>query len=252
MSAERTSSIPGKARPSCALLRILLLLSISGPLWAATPVRVAVAANFKPTLEQINRQFESATGYAVSLSSGSTGVLYSQILHGAPYDLFFAADAGSATKLKASPRGASLEAPFCYARGRLVLAGGNGQFSQLANPDFSVAIANPATAPYGAAAMQVLAREEFSAGASRKLVRGANSLQAYQFWYSGSVALGLLPRALVPAGALIPQAWHPPLEQYALVLTPTASNPALAAYLNWIRSDTVRASITAAGYESCL
>jgi molybdate transport system substrate-binding protein len=232
------------------LIALLLLLTASQS-WGAEAIRIAVAANFRHTLEQINRPFQLETGYKVTLSSGSTGVLYSQISHGAPFDLFFAADRSSIDRLKASPRGESAGVPFCYARGALVLAGGNGELAQLANPALSLAIANPATAPYGVAAMEVLARAEFGPGSSRKLVRGTNVVQTYQFWHSGAVDLALLPRALAPTATPIPAEWYRDIEQYALALTASADKPALTAYLNWIRSDTVRTLITAAGYEPC-
>ena len=227
---------------------VLLLMLFAVPVWADEPVHVAVAANFKPTLEIINRQFEDKTGIAVTLSSASTGVLATQIEHGAPFDLFFAADRETPEKILASKSGNNSDA-FCYARGSLVLTGGDGKLSALADPGLSLAIANPATAPYGRAAMEVLARPEFKAGEARKLVRGNDVAQAYQFWHSRAVDLALVPRALAPSGATrIPLAWHTPLEQYVVVMNHSA---AVDAYLNWIRSDTVRSLITDAGYEPC-
>jgi len=225
----------------------LLLLLFASPLWAQEPVRVAVAANFKQTLQQITARYEARTGKRVTLSSASTGVLYSQIVHGAPFDLFFAADRETPEKLVAL--GSAVSGTFCYARGTLVLAGGDGTLAQLANPQLSLAIANPVTAPYGVAAMQVLAREQFKPGNARKLVRGSNVVQAYQFWYSGAVDLALVPGALAPGTATpVPQDWYQPLEQHAAVMT---HNKAVDAYLDWIRSDTVRSLITEAGYEPC-
>jgi molybdate transport system substrate-binding protein len=230
---------------------LLLLLALATPGHSADPIRVAVAANFRGTLEQINQQFQRETGHAIVLSSASTGVLYSQITHGAPFDIFFAADKDSVIKLAATAANRDTGRPFCYALGRLVLGGGNGMLDQLKDPANSLAIANPATAPYGAAAMAVLERAEFSPGTGRKLVRGANAVQAYQFWHSGAVDLALLPMVLAPGATPIPASWHPMLEQFAIALTPAGSHPALDSYLNWIRSDTVRALITDAGYEPC-
>lgn len=225
----------------------LLLLLFALPLHASEPIRVAVAANFKPTLEIISSRFEADTGQRVTLSSASTGVLYSQIVYGAPFHLFFAADSNAPAQLMTA--GITDSSPFCYAIGSLALAGGNGKLTELTNPQLTLAIANPVTAPYGAAAMQVLAREEFEAGKTRKLVRGNNVVQAYQFWHSGAADLALLPRSLLlNAGTPIPQDWHQPLAQHAVVLK---RNTAVDAYLNWVRSDTVRALITDAGYESC-
>ena len=235
------------------LLFLFLLPGCGSSLGAdsGAPLRIAVAANFRATLQQASELFEQEAGFQVVLSSGSSGVLHTQIVHGAPFDLFFSADRESAWKLAQAAGGNAAGEPFCYARGRLVLAGGTGELAQLGDPALSVAIANPATAPYGVAAMAVLARPEFAAGRARKLVRGANVVQAYQFWRSGATELALLPRSLAPQATPVPAAWHQPLDQFAIALTPVAANPALARYLNWIRSDTVRTLILDAGYEPC-
>lgn len=230
---------------------LLLFLTLVAPAHAEETLRIAVAANFRGTLQQVSEIFQRQSGYRVVLSSGSTGVLHTQIVHGAPFDLFFAADRVSPEKLAAESAKPTLGEPFCYAMGRLVLAGGSGDLAQLGNPALSLAIANPVTAPYGVAAMTVLARPEFAPGEPRKLVRGTNVVQTYQFWHSGAVDLALVPRALAPAATIIPDAWHQPLEQFAISLTPTANNPALTRYLEWIRSDTVRTLISDAGYEPC-
>jgi molybdate transport system substrate-binding protein len=231
-------------------MRLLALLPmlLATVLQAGEPIRIAVASNFKPTLEKINQRFQTDTGIPVTLSSASTGVLATQITYGAPFDLFFAADRETPQGIAGSATGKNHES-FCYARGSLVLGGGAGSLATLAQSDLSLAIANPATAPYGRAAMEVLARPEFQTGARRKLVRGSNVAQAYQFWDSGAVNLALLPRSLAPADAIaVPQAWHAPIDQYAVVLK---HSQAVDAYLKWVRSDTVRDLITQAGYEPC-
>ena len=227
---------------------VLLLFLSATPIWAGEPIRIAVAANFKPALEKITAPFLADSGITVTYSSASTGALATQIQHGAPYDIFFAADEETPQKILAL-KGHEQDQVFCYARGSLVMTGGDGKLASLAQPQFSLAIANPATAPYGRAAMEVLARPEFSAGESRKLVRGNSVAQAYQFWESGAVDLALLPRALVLTGGTpIPSQWHKSLEQHAIVLKQNAS---VAAFLQWLRSDAVRALITAAGYDPC-
>ena len=229
-------------------LAALLLMLFTAPSWAEKPLRIAVAANFKPTLDIISRQFQDHTGIGVTLSSASTGVLATQIQHGAPFDLFFAADREAPLTIMTRQNHQHGSA-FCYALGSLALVGGRGSMSALTQADFSVAIANPATAPYGRAALDVLARPEFEAGKNRKLVRGTNATQAYAFWHSGAVDLALLPQSIAPATATpIPQEWHQPIAQYAISLVHSSK---VDAYLNWIRSDTVRAQITAAGYQPC-
>ena len=223
---------------------IILLLAISAPLGhAGETLRVAVAANFRQVLEQASATFQQQTGHRVVLSSASTGVLYTQIIHGAPFDVYFAADRATPARLANADR-----VPFCYARGRLVLAGSEGGPGALADPRLSLAIANPATAPYGRAALEVLDREEFRTGKARRLLTGSNVIQAYQFWHSGGADLALVPRSLALEATPIPGDWHQPIEQHAIALN---RGEAVEAYLNWVSSDTVRALIQNAGYEPC-
>jgi molybdate transport system substrate-binding protein len=226
------------------LLFVFLLLADT--VAAQETIRVAVAANFRATLEQINASFEQRTGYRVVLSSASTGTLYSQIRHGAPFDLFFAADSSAPAKLATD---ASF--PFCYAIGRLSLVGGKGELGALGNPSLSLAIANPVTAPYGAAALEVLQRPEFASGAKRKMLRGNSVVHAYQFWHSGGADLALIALAIAPEGTPVPGDWHQQLAQHALVLPRGQNRSAVDAYLKWIRSDTVQTVISNAGYETC-
>lgn len=222
---------------------LLLFLLFASPLHAAPSLRIAVAANFKPTLETINAEFTAQTGLDIALSSASTGVLASQVYHGAPFDLFFAADEHSPRQIATE---AQADALFCYARGRLALAGGT--LAQLQDTKRSLAIANPATAPYGRAAQEALSHMH-AAGSDRRLVRGASVAQVYQFWQSGAVDMALLPLALAPADApLVPAQWHAPIDQYLLVINPSE---AVERYLKWIRSDRVRSLIREAGYEPC-
>ena len=136
---------------------------------------------------------------------------------------------------------------WVYAIGQLVLLGGS--LDDLENPNRSLAIANPTTAPYGMAAMEVIARSRFSAGAARKLVRGGNALQAYQFWATGNVDLALVPRSLtLTQGVDIPPDWHQPIAQFGIALTET---PAVAEFVQWLTGNNTRQSIAELGYRTC-
>ena len=231
-----------------AIFAILLLCS--GQLGAEV-VHIAVAANFKTTLEKISATFETQTGHTTTISSASTGALHSQILYGAPYDIFFAADKNSPTKLSESKLGVE-EQNFCYAEGKLVLVGSKNPDIDLANPELSLAIANPNTAPYGKAAWEVLQREEFKPANDRKLVRGNNAIQAYQYWHSSIVDLALVPLSLAPReGAIIPPNWYTPIEQHVIWLKRGEENPAAKAYMRWIHSEKVQAMIKNSGYGNC-
>lgn len=230
---------------------VFLLLSCLTPLALAGKVHVAVAANFRHTADLLNQKFQIETGHEVTLSSASTGVLYSQILHGAPFDVFLAADSASPALLEKAGHGVSGRR-MCYARGELVLTGGNGSLEDLANPQLSLAIANPGTAPYGRAAAELLSRPQFATAVKRKTVRASNVVQAYQFWHTGSVDLALVARSLAPEQAVaIPVGWYEPIEQQASLLTESHENPAAARYMDFLQSDVARAMIDQAGYGSC-
>lgn len=237
------------------LLAPLLLLMLWHTQVQADVIRIAVAANFKPTLLNINRQFAATTGHEIKVTGASTGTIASQLMQGAPYDIFFAADK-AAPQMISSNLSASEADFFCYAHGQLALVGGNGTLSQLADPSLSIAIANPVTAPYGRAAQEVLQRSEYASAKARKVVRGNNAIQAYQFWYTGSTALALVPFSLADqtapqntsTAAHVPTHWHQPIEQYAVVMRHSA---AIDAYMNWFRSDTVQTLIEQAGYLPC-
>ena len=228
----------------------LFLLLTPATLMAQT-LHIAVASNFQATAKQINALYESRYPHKITLSSASTGALYSQIAHGAPFDVLFAADTITPTKLGASSLGED-ELRFCYALGELVLIGSDNIHRDLPNPTLSLAIANPITAPYGKAALEVVSRKEFSLGSSRKLVRASNALQAYQHWHSGTVDMALVPRALSgDKGTEIPTDWYTAIEQQVIMLRNGADKLAAQHYMRWLGSDDVQTLIINAGYKPC-
>lgn len=229
-----------------ALLLALCLLALPA---VAEPLRVAVAANFRATAERAGAAFERETGIEVILSSAATGMLYNQLRHGAPFDLFLAADAERPRRL--AEEGIGLAASRrCYARGRLVLLGGS--LAALATPGQRVAIANPAVAPYGVAAEAVLARAPF-AGVERRLLRGASVQQAWQFHATGAANLALVARSLAGDGearVAIPADWHAPIEQQGIVVAGGREGPAQA-FLAWLTGAAARPLLERDGYDPC-
>src|SRR5690606_33808437 len=126
---------------------------------------------------------------------GSTGKLYAQIKNGAPFDVFFAAD-DQRPELLEQQEAIVPGSRFTYALGTLVLWSPDKQLiddelTVLKNGDFRfLAIANPATAPYGRAAQEVLTGMGLWQGVDRKMVRGENIGQTYQYVYSRNAELG--------------------------------------------------------------
>jgi len=81
-------------------------------------VLVAVASNFVATLAELKVEFEASGPYQLEMAPGSTGKLYAQIVAGAPFDVFLAAD--EARPLRLAQDGLA-DRPFNYATGKLVL-----------------------------------------------------------------------------------------------------------------------------------
>ena len=115
--------------------------------------------------------------------SGSTGQLYSQIVNGAPYDIFLAADQERPRQLV---RAGLASNPFTYAVGRLVLWTREPEltdgltFDVVASDEIRrLAIANPRLAPYGVAARETLQAMGLWASLQSKLVLGENVGQAF-------------------------------------------------------------------------
>lgn len=230
---------------------LFIILLLNAGLVHAEPVHIAVATNFKSTAKKINTLFEQKSAHTTVLSSASTGTLYSQITHGAPFDIFFSADKDAPLRLEEDALGVSGQ-QFCYALGGLTLVGSDNAAQDLANPSLSLAIANPKTAPYGRAAEEVIQRTEFTTASNRKLVRANNAIQAYQHWHSSSVDLALVPNSLAAGeGAAISSNWYTPIEQHVIWLRRAKSNPAAEAYMRLIRSEEVQAIIHNAGYGTC-
>ncbi len=240
------------------LVRLILAALVATPALAAD-VPVAVAANFTEPAKEIATAFQQATGNTATLSFGSSGAFLTQIAHGAPFQVFLSADAERPQMAEAD----GLAVPgsrFTYAVGRLVLyskaegfvdAAGKilatGQFDHLA-------IADPAAAPYGAAAIETLQALRLSDTLTPLIVKGSSITQAYQFVATGAAELGFVAQSQVVnvAGGsrwLVPARLHKPIVQQAVLLKTGADNPAAAKFVAFLKGRAARAIIKRYGYE---
>ena len=229
------------------MLRIFLALLLLGTGRAAGPpqaggvspalVTIAAAADLKYVLDSLvtifNRQHPQAK---VTVVYGSSGKFYEQLSHGAPFDMFFSADSDYPRRLQQA--GLTAGAPVPYAQGRLVL------WSKKLNPNAKgmntlldplvkhVAIANPAHAPYGQKAEEVLRHYKLYDQVQAKLVMGENIGQAAQYASTGAADVGILAYALALSPELrrtgrfylIPASAHTPLQQSYVVLKQAKDN----------------------------
>lgn len=239
---------------------LLFLAAIAGTQLSAATTRVAVAANFTEPARDIAAGFAKATGHRAVLSFGSSGSFYAQMRQGAPFDLFLSADADRPKQTERDGL-AVAGSRFTYAIGRLVLYSTDPKLidargTVLRKGNFEkLAIADPATAPYGAAALQTLRTLGLYPVVAAKIVKGTSIAQAYDFVATGAAPLGFVAFSQVvarPGGSkwLVPQSLHAPIEQQAVLLKVGAGNPAAAAFLKYLRSPAARGIIKRYGYET--
>jgi molybdate transport system substrate-binding protein len=251
-------------RPMRLQTRLLLVLAglAIGCGGRAEQTVVAVAANFGPATEAIAAEFQERTGHTMSLVKGSTGGLYAQIVNGAPFDIFIAADRERPRLLEQSGHGVP-GSRATVASGRLVLWSRDRELIETQGLDAlrhaslrHLAIANPELAPYGEAARQALAAMGLWEALSAKIVRGESIAQTFAMVATRNAELGLVALSQVigadhdGAYVLIPEGYHEPLRQDVILLRHGADNPAASAALAFLLSPTAKAIIRGFGYTT--
>lgn len=247
---------------SASLGALIAVLGLGAAPARAGEVHVAVAANFTAPMQKIAAAFGADSGHRAVLAFGATGKLYAQIANGAPFEIFMSADDETPARLA---REGLAKAPsrFTYAIGRLVLWSPDegvvdDRGAVLQSGSFRhLAVANPRTAPYGAAAMSTLEKLGALPALGPRLVQGENITQTFQFVATGNAELGFVAasqllkdgKALGGSRWDVPAAFYEPIRQDAVLLVKGADNPAAAALIAFLKSDKARAMIRSYGYE---
>lgn len=238
-------------------LTALLAAMIAVPAFAAD-VQVAVAANFTEPAKEIAAAYDKASGNHTVLAFGSSGAFYTQMQHGAPFEVFLSADAERPEKAEAEGLGVK-GTRFTYATGKLVLysakpATVDGRGVVLKRGIFDkLSIADPAAAPYGLAAVQTIAKMGLTETLAPKIVKGSSITQAYQFVATGAADLGFVALSQVidvKGGSrwIVPESYHAPIAQQAILLKTGLGNAAAAGFLKFLRSAPAIAIIKRYGY----
>jgi molybdate transport system substrate-binding protein len=247
-----------------SLCLLFFLLTLFPRVTLADELRVAVASNFYSTIKVIAEKFELKTAsssgqqHKVILIPGSSGKHYAQIINGAPFEIFFSADTERARLLEQAER-TEPGTRFTYAQGKLILWSPidnyvdlNGE--ALISKDFRyLAIANPKLAPYGKAAEEVLKSLNIWTGLGRRLVRGENIAQTFQFVSSGNAKLGFVAYSQIKSPDLfisgsfweVPQSIYSPIEQQAVLLRDSAL---AREFLSFVKSEESLSIIYESGY----
>lgn len=226
----------------------------------ANSLHVAVASNFSAPARDIAKRFEATSGHKISLSFGSTGKHYIQIMNGAPFHIFLSADHTHPQRLIDQGYGQK-DSLYTYAIGRLALYSAVASLNMVdghilqdaSNPDIRfLALANPQTAPYGKAAQDTLESLGVWEDWQKKIVRGNNITQAFQFAYKKTAQLGFVSYAQIKQFKeisnfwLIPENLHPPIIQQAIILKPSQE---ATAFLDFLKTAEIQTLIHSYGYE---
>jgi molybdate transport system substrate-binding protein len=223
-------------------------------------VHVAVAANFKQPMQKLADIFNAQTQHKVLISSASTGKLYAQIINGAPFQIFLAADQKRPTLLVNAGL-ADKKNQFTYAMGRLALWVPKSQL-QTINQKYlqkkrtlPIALSNPKVAPYGLAAKEVMQATNIWSAHQNHMAFGENVGQTLAFVASGSVdsgfvALSQLTRLKIDPKQfwIIPPKHYNPIRQDVVLLNQGRHNPAALALLDFLKIEKTQNTIKTMGY----
>lgn len=199
----------GVIRGSLKMILVYAIIILFGLHAEAKPkIIVAVAANVQYAMNDIKSAFEKLTGIEVEIILGSSGQITAQIEQGAPYDVFISADTKYPDYL--FDHGFTNGKPKVYAQGSLVLWTMRKDLElkkglqEILNSSIkNIAIANPKTAPYGRAAMQVLKNLGMENKIGDKLVYGENISSVNQFIISKAADIGFSAKSVVLSPAMM-------------------------------------------------
>lgn len=202
----------------------------------AQTIRVAAAANLQSVMPVLQADFKQKTGISIEPIIGSSGKLVAQIKNGAPFDVFLSADMSFPEALYKD--GLTVNPPVVYAYGSLIICstqdiGFQNWERMLLTPRVKkIAIANPAVAPYGAAAKELLEKKGILDNVQPKLVQGESIAQVNTYITTGVVAVGFTTLALIkdPANKtklfwkVIDPKTYTPIQQGMVILKRAETN----------------------------
>lgn len=241
---------------------MLSLLLVALPAFAQQTLRIAAAADLQPLLPPLLAQFEHETGIHPDASYQSSATLATQIIDGAPFDLFLAADLSFPQRVIDAGRAEEAK-PMPYARGTLVLWTRNDSGAPLTldalgtNAIKTIAIANPEHAPYGRAAQAALQHLDLLNTVHAKLVIAENIAETAQYADSGNAQVGFisLTSALTPRlkgdghFVRVPADAYPPILQGAIVVRSSAGAAAAHRFLAFLQRPETQQTLAAEGLE---
>ncbi|MDC3088666.1 molybdate ABC transporter substrate-binding protein, partial [Alphaproteobacteria bacterium] len=226
----------------------------------AEDIYIGVASNFLKPMKALKENFESINNGQIFISSGSSGSLYSQIIKGAPLDIFLSADQGLPQKLEKTSK-AILGTRFTYATGQLVLYSTKQFLFSQSFPQFLtsnkinyIGIGKPGYVPYGRAAKEVLKSLNIFKEISSKLVFNKSVNQVFLMNYFGNLDIGFISKADFLSnnkkGKIweIPKKLYSPIKQDAILLKNGEQKNNAILFLKYLSSERTKKNLKKFGY----
>ncbi|MDC0530730.1 molybdate ABC transporter substrate-binding protein [Alphaproteobacteria bacterium] len=252
----------GKNIIKSSSIYVLFLLTIIIPhrVVLADDLYIGVASNFIVPMNYIKRDFENKHQGKIFISSGSSGSLYSQIINGAPLDIFLSGDQKLPIKLEKSSKGVK-GTRFTYAIGKIQLFTTKSVFFNKKFPDIInsnkvqyIGIGNPLNVPYGLAAKEVLLSLGLYKKISSKLILSKNVNQVFLMSYFGNLDLAFVAKSDVinhnKKGRVwnIPKNFYSPIKQDVILLEHGRKKRNAKLFLKFLSSNLIREKIKEFGY----
>ena len=227
----------------------------------AQGIKVAVAANLQSVIKALGEDFKQKTGVTIEPIVGASGNLTTQVKNGAPFDVFLSADMSFPQTLFAD--GFSTKKPVVYAQGSLVICSSqdigfeNWERVLLTARIKKIAIANPAIAPYGKAATEVLKLKGVLENVQSKIVTGESISQVNTYITTGVVDVGFTTQALVKDPnnkaklywQVIDPKSYSPIEQGMVLLKHGANNADAQKFYDYMLSPAAKSILERSGYH---
>ncbi|PCI40959.1 MAG: molybdate ABC transporter substrate-binding protein [Moraxellaceae bacterium] len=268
-------------RHLCVTFIGILSFSAASVCHAEKPLHIAVASNFKSTLDVLAQHFTASTQIPIIISQGSSGQLFAQIENGAPYDLFFSADQARPKSLELLGlvfKNNDTSYRKTYGIGKLILWMKPNQKKRISEQihieinhlsasqylknlppsehPLRLSIANPNTAPYGIAAKSFLQNINLWPTLQKDIIRAQNVGQVFQHVQSGNSPLGILALSQLHYAKVnqqhyiaIPPQLHPAIIQQVVVLKSAPQRDQAMQFYQWLDQQSIRALIQQAGYS---
>lgn len=230
----------------------------------AGEITVAVAANVSYAVDELKAAFaKTHPDTTVQVTLGSSGKLTAQIRNGAPYGLFMAANMQFPEALCRD--GIAVTKPVVYAQGALAfLSAKPTDFAQgiglLKSPVIrKIAIANPKTAPYGAAAVEAMQKGGVYADIKDRLVY-AESISQVVTYAITAADVGFIAKSSLYSPnmaqyrenvnwAEVDPSLYTPIEQGIVLLKEGEKNPEYKAFYDFMLGAEARAILKRYGYN---